>query len=146
MPLPVRPHARLSFVLGMGLALAGCGGAGEAKAPATQERSRAEEPEPRSIEEAEAQIARARADLGGGAAPADASPPRPKTPGGGVSQEERAPTATSDACASPCRALASMRRAVQALCRMTGDEDTRCVDAKRTLADSTTRTSTCSCP
>lgn len=50
-----------------------------------------------------------------------------------------------DRCASPCRALVSMRRAVAALCRMTGDTDTRCVDAKKTLADSEGRVSPCSC-
>jgi hypothetical protein len=48
-------------------------------------------------------------------------------------------------CASPCRALASMRRAVTALCRMTGDGDARCLDAKRTLLDSEGRVSPCSC-
>jgi hypothetical protein len=45
----------------------------------------------------------------------------------------------------PCRALTSMRSAVTALCRMTGNEDARCVDAKRTLADSEGRISPCSC-
>jgi hypothetical protein len=34
---------------------------------------------------------------------------------------------------------------VTALCRMTGPEDARCVDARRTLADSQARIAQCSC-
>jgi len=55
------------------------------------------------------------------------------------------PHEVEDRCTSPCRALVSMRRAVTALCRMTGDTDTRCVDAKKTLSDSEGRVSPCSC-
>jgi len=50
-----------------------------------------------------------------------------------------------DRCASPCRALASMRHAVTALCRMTGTEDARCLDAKHTLSESESRIAPCSC-
>jgi hypothetical protein len=89
--------------------------------------------------------------------PAADSPgePSPRFP----SPQKSAPTTTSpaetggrssstnveDRCGSPCRALASMRRAVGALCRMTGDEDARCADAKRTLTESEARISPCSC-
>jgi hypothetical protein len=38
-----------------------------------------------------------------------------------------------------------MRRAVDALCAMTGDTDHRCVDARRILTESTTRLATCKC-
>jgi hypothetical protein len=48
-------------------------------------------------------------------------------------------------CASPCRALASMKRAVEALCRMTGESDTKCVDARKTLADNVGKTASCKC-
>jgi hypothetical protein len=57
----------------------------------------------------------------------------------------RATTNADDRCGTPCRALVSMRRAVTALCRMTGNDDTRCVDARRTLTDSQARIAPCSC-
>ena len=142
------------------LSLAACGGAAEARAPAAQ----AAEPEPTSIEEAQDQISRARDRLasastgaqpskpGGGAPAADAARPPPPTvqsPGGESTSEPSASKAARSLddgrCSSPCRALASMRRAVTALCRMAGDTDTRCLDARRTLADSEGRISPCSC-
>jgi hypothetical protein len=131
------------------LALAACGGgaASPAKSP-TEELL-----EPRSIVEAQEQIARARESL----------EPSPAT-GATRAEEQKAPSArrqdvgppgdsnvreerpeSSDACGTRCRALASMKRAVEALCRMTGDGDTRCIDAKRTLAESTTRLAFCTC-
>ncbi|MBS2014531.1 MAG: hypothetical protein JST00_16715 [Deltaproteobacteria bacterium] len=82
----------------------------------------------------------------GGKEPAKAEATRPtqKKP---ASSNQDMPEANhaDDRCTSPCRALVSMRRAVAALCRMTGDADNRCVDAKRTLADSEGRVSPCSC-
>jgi hypothetical protein len=81
--------------------------------------------------------------------PPATDPAKPTTPGGGGTAPRDDSKATSsgseDLCVSPCRALASMKRAVDALCRMTGDADTRCVDAKKTLTDSTTRVATCKC-
>jgi hypothetical protein len=38
-----------------------------------------------------------------------------------------------------------MRRAVAALCRMTGEEDARCEDAKKTLNESESRVARCHC-
>ncbi len=153
-------------------ALPGCGGAApEAAAPSAKspESARTASPEPGSIEEAQAQIASARAQLGGdtggfavapGAAPAPApmspmspssTPLRSTSPAPPPAADSSAASGTSgaggggDRCASPCRALASMRRAVNALCRMTGNDDTRCTDAKRTLTDSEGRIAPCSC-
>lgn len=63
----------------------------------------------------------------------------------GAPGARKAGTGDGDRCAGPCRALGSMRRAVAALCRMTGSDDTRCVDAKRTLADSERHVSPCAC-
>ena len=136
-----------------------CGGAGAApKAPPAQDRTPAAEEttEPASVEAAQAQIERARTELDPGrartmtekaeTAPADhAAPPLPPDAAGGGRSEGRPSPQATDTCGSPCRALASMRRAVDALCRMTGDEDHRCVEARRTLTESTTRVGACSC-
>lgn len=72
-------------------------------------------------------------------------PARPTPAPGGDSTPSKATRNADDRCGSPCRAIASMRRAVNALCRMTGDDDARCVDAKRTLVESEGRISPCSC-
>jgi hypothetical protein len=160
----------VSFAL---LTLFACGGAAErsaAQAPqspppsAGADRStspsKEEAREPASVEEAEAQIARARAELDHGRPPheererttdtqgapqpsADAAsgavrPTTPAAPGAPSTSREAA-------CASPCRALASLRRAVEALCRMTGSEDARCTSARRTLNESVANVAHCSC-
>lgn len=85
-------------------------------------------------------------------APAPEGAPAPVSPAPARPSQQRAPETPSkaalagdDRCASPCRAIASMRRAVTALCRMTGDDDTRCVEAKVTLTDSEKRIHKCSC-
>lgn len=138
--------------------LSGCGGAaGEAGAPAAKSPESAGTSEPGSVEEAQAQIARAQAQLGGGGAagssastsvpgatPSSAAPRSPSTSPAPPAADAARPIA-EDRCGSPCRALASMRRAVTALCRMTGSEDARCSDAKRTLVDSEGRVAPCSC-
>lgn len=135
------------------VALVACGGADTAppRAPGPSTT------EPTSVEEAQDQIARAKAELGF-APPADAAkivqqpgaapaPPPPSTPPRKSSAEPKAEssTANADPCVSPCRAIASMRRAVGALCRMTGDDDARCSDAKKTLAESEAKVATCAC-
>jgi hypothetical protein len=125
-----------------------CGGAAEPKAPPqeTRERVPREEVAPRTIEDAQEQIARARAALDGTPSELDdlkATEPSaaPKAePQGGARAES-----LEDACSGSCRALASMRRAVDALCRMTGDADERCASAKRTLSDSIRRIASCRC-
>jgi hypothetical protein len=137
--------------------LAACGGAApSAKAP----ESLAEpEVEPATVEEAQQQIARAQSRLPGGSsktadrpASTESSPPSKPAPAPPPPAEplDTRPDAhtkngAGDTCSSPCRALASMRRAVTALCRMTGDTDSRCVDARRTLTDSEGRVTPCTC-
>jgi hypothetical protein len=134
--------------------LVACGGGAESlppRAPPGAEKS-VTTTDPSTVEEAQDQIARAKAELGTGtkrfAEPPPAPPPpppttQPKTPSD--AKAESSSTANADPCVSPCRAIASMRRAVGALCRLTGDEDTRCSEAKKTLADSETRIATCAC-
>ena len=136
--------------MALAMATAACGGAepAPAKAPAhvrpdaTSEEDAASEP--RTIEEAEQRIAEARATLDSrNAVKATEASPRAqadRSQGGASAREEH-----EDVCRSPCRALASLRRAVEALCRMTGDTDHRCVDARRTLDESTSRVAACTC-
>lgn len=157
------------------VALAGCGGAAPGAASPATAAPEAKAPDapsgdPSTVEQAQDQIAAAKAELaaaGGHASAADTSsrstqePPSATgtstPPAAGVARPSatppkkasapppaEAPTGTTS-CGSPCRAIASMRRAVTALCRMTGADDTRCVDAKRTLTESQTRIAPCSC-
>jgi hypothetical protein len=169
----VRSRSR-SLQVGLGaavlVAVAACGGAApEAAAPSAPSPA-AKTPdtqpgEPSTIEQAQDQIAAAKADLAASSGADKSSryapePPSATTgsappPAAGLSRPSTAPRSTlpppaeaptgTTSCGGPCRALASMRRAVTALCRMTGAEDPRCVDAKRTLADSTGRIAPCSC-
>jgi hypothetical protein len=136
----------LSLLVLTAACVAACGGAAPAKSPEASESMDRAAPEPRTprtIEEAQDQIARARASLDGSKTKATepSAPSAEKAPQGGAVREEK----PVDLCGSPCRALASMTRAVEALCRMTGDADNRCVDARRTLDESTARVSSCRC-
>lgn len=135
--------------------LAACG-APEKSGPSPETPSQHQRPqatatveaEPASIDEALARIRTAKADLEAPLLPSDkpaststpAAPPGPPRPGQPTSQPS--PPAT---CATPCRAIESMRRAVTALCRMTGEEDARCKDAKQTLVTSEERVRGCAC-
>lgn len=148
-------RTRSSLLLGSALlgsvVVAACGGAGgEAKAPAKAPEPEVPTREPSSIEEAQEQIARARTDLSAGEsgkkateADKDSAAP-PPSPGAGV-REEHSRVAPADSCSQSCRALSSMRRAVSALCRMTGEEDARCSEAKKTLGESESRVARCHC-
>ena len=133
--------------------LAACGGAASpARAP---ESMAVPEADPATIEEAQQQIARAQSRLAGGAsqtadqpaAASEAAPSLKPAPPSEPSQQSATGKrgVTDAACSSPCRALASMRRAVTALCRMTSDTDARCLDAKRTLTDNEGRVTPCTC-
>lgn len=162
----------LSSIACTSLTIVACGGGAEYP-PRAPDAKMEREADPATIEEAQARIERARASLGGATfsgpatgATSPAPPPSPVTPGSADASTDQPaktgepPKASSkkphsepnesvqrseDRCSSPCRALVSMRRAVAALCRMTGDADARCVDAKKTLSDSEGRVSPCSC-
>jgi hypothetical protein len=140
--------------------LAGCGGAAPKGAEAPASSTAPREPEPTTVEEAQAQIDRAKQELAGSARtttgagatspstgvtseppPADATGTAPSRHETKVSADEPGPSP----CASPCRAIASMRRAVTAICRIAGDTDARCEGAKQTLVDSESRVKTCGC-
>jgi hypothetical protein len=142
--MPPRRNRALVVVAALAASLVACGGAESAKAPAAMPAATtpaagtaSTENEPRTVQEAQERIARARQALepDQGAPPAPAKAPR----------ETRQEESKGDACGEPCRALDSMRRAVEALCRMTGDGDPRCLDARKTLSESTSRLATCKC-
>ena len=130
--------------------LVGCGAAGSsrpASAPAEPPRSHA------TIADAEADLARAEALLpaspgagSSGQRSADAPSEAPerdtkklsdKEAGGG----EAAPTP----CQTACRALSSMQRAAESVCRLAGDGDERCVGAKKRVENAKVRVAHCGC-
>jgi hypothetical protein len=130
-----------------------CGGAARpAEAP---------EQEPQTIEEAQmridvaSRVIQASTTLAQTAKPQEpqappAAPPSPKglgaEPGWGADTDTTGREARPQSpCDTSCRAIASMRRAVAVLCRLTGDDDARCVEAKHTLADSEQRAAACGC-
>jgi hypothetical protein len=131
--------------------------------PRAAEKSGVLEPEPATIQEAQAQLERARAQLGAGAGAAGglgaargtgsvtSATTTTEAPTSRVEAAPPAASASADeggraaACMTPCRAIASMRRAVEAICRMAGAQDTRCTDARKTLGDSETRVAGCGC-
>lgn len=140
--------AVVATIVSGAIALTACGGAPEAASPASPaakapDESRSTTGEPGSIEEAQSQIASARAQLGGDGAPGRLAPQSAPPPP--AADTATRPGTPQDRCGSPCRALSSMRRAVSALCRMTGNEDARCAEAKRTLVESEGRVAPCSC-
>ena len=107
--------------------------------------------EPTTVDEARAQIARAEAELRGGLegakkAESTGTEERPKAePRSPAPPHEDKSLTDAPSCRTPCQALRSMRRAVDALCRMTGDADERCLEARKTLATSEVRAATCGC-
>jgi hypothetical protein len=131
-------------------ALAACGGAA---APAGAQYASPTR-EPTTIEEAQAQLENARAELEPGTKKTESGSPTssPVTPAPAPALSSSAPAGAADQSAGPqpecvtrCRAIASMRRAVAAICRMAGEEDARCTDARKVLQESEARVASCSC-
>ena len=151
-------------VAALGVCIAGAAGcaANEAAAPAAAEPTgmKLESREPATIEEAQAQLEQARAQLPGAAAFVSTTPAAeaggvPGPTGGGVTTQSTTETALPDTsskrrelqrCGNACGAMQSMRHAVDAICRMAGESDARCTDARRTLKDSETKVAGCGCP
>jgi hypothetical protein len=114
------------------LLLASC--ARDAKSPETPA---ADSPsQSSSTDDALADLQRAERELEGAlSSRAYAGPPADKAPTK-KEEEERSGGAegqAGDACGTACRALASMRRASEHLCGLTGDTDARCSDARSRL-------------
>lgn len=125
------------------LSLAACGGA---QSPAGASPPAAEPVfAPTTIEEAEAQIREAEAALGRGEAPEVATAGAATSRAAADDAVAAEPKDRRDPCRTSCRALASMTRAVEALCRMTSDADARCAKGRATLAESQARAASCGC-
>ena len=100
-------------------------------------------PEPTTVDEALEQIRVAKGRL---TPPHDAAPTKPTAqPGPHPAPGTQEPLHAGSACGDGCRAITSMRRAVTALCRMTGDDDARCKDARETLQSREAKLASCGC-
>jgi hypothetical protein len=121
--------------------------AAPATAPPAVNEPKEESREPATIEEAQAAFERARAQLAGGAAAGPGAAGKAVTTaleaGGTTSSTEPGPPPP---CGNACNAMGSMRRAVEAICRLAGESDARCTDARRTMKDSEAKVVGCGCP
>jgi hypothetical protein len=87
-----------------------------------------------------------------GGKPADAAPKSPKREAqqddaraeAKKADEERS-TREPAPCETACRALASMSRAADAICRMAGDADPKCASARKRVDESAARVAQCRC-
>jgi hypothetical protein len=135
-------HLRMS-VLGF-LVLGGLTAAGCASQPAPAKVGSGAEP-PASGEEAERTLADAENELtsmlldGGTQAepfheePNDVSPAPPPPPGDAHPMADSETNRRQQRCTRACKALASMERAANGLCELTGDGDARCDSARERL-------------
>lgn len=143
----LRPFALLSL-FGASVAFVACGGGMapmEAPSKGYPPPTFVVEREPQTIEEATAQLERAKQAFGGtheaGAPPtASGTAVHPTAPHPDVE-----PLNAADECTNLCRAFSSMQRAQAAICRLAGDSDPRCVEAKKVVEDNAKRVAQCSC-
>ena len=162
--VPTRTRRATSLLLV--LLAAGC-------APARSASTGGAEPaRPMTLDEAEAELARAERDLGlapppplaeqrkpaDAKAPADAPPPPPPAtanapPLAPAPRETTGKDAATDReegkpaspCAVACRALSSMKRAADTICRIAGDDSPRCGAARQKVVEGTARVAACGC-
>jgi hypothetical protein len=119
--------------------------------------SAAKDEEFTNLEAAERALNQAKSDLDrlaladapvriGRAAPADGAPKAEKkdksASGAGAAAASPAPNAL---CDNACRAFASLTRAASAVCRLDGNGGSHCSRAKKVVADSQQRVSSCAC-
>jgi hypothetical protein len=89
----------------------------------------------------------------GGAQPSPPPAPAPKDARGPADRSHADETGEGDRrelqqpspCENACRALASMKRAADAICRLAGSGDARCTDAQRKVESSVSRVAVCGC-
>lgn len=139
-------------------------------APRPPAAAEAPEPEPTTVEEATSQLERGASRLeqalapkgdatvgagpGAGAGTPPSQPQLPSVPapaqgqpvGGGEARPQQAQEERwREPCTEACRALASMRRAAETICRLAGPEDARCQGARRRVQEGEGRASPCGC-
>ncbi|MEB2310997.1 MAG: hypothetical protein OZ928_04070 [Polyangiaceae bacterium] len=112
------------------------------------------EPPLESLPEAEAALARASAELDGlygasssevGARPSAAAPAAPADAAGAAAPAQAARAEGGSSCETTCRAFGSLRRAADAVCRLAGDDDSRCARGRKLVADNAQRVAACGC-
>lgn len=134
---------RMAWIPPVFALFAACGGgapgAGGAKEPDV--RTVDQDGTPDTVEKAKAQLERARAQLETAGAHVESQP----TVANGGSQPKPTPPQVENECSRLCRAFDSMRRAQDAICRLAGEEDPQCADAKKVVADSAQRVAKCGC-
>jgi hypothetical protein len=140
-----RMRLRIGHALGLLVALAVVSGC--AASPVTSTKAADEERLPGDVEGTLAALDQAEGELAGaigplpGAAPAEQPSPSPPPPaplraeGKSETEGDGAPEAQAaelrrSPCDTACRALSSMRRAVEHLCGLTGEGDARCASAR----------------
>jgi len=105
------------------------------------------------LETAQAELEHARVELNRALA---VRAPRPASGGGAPAAASRgaadaAPPAKAEkksaesSCATACRAFASLERAADAVCRITGQKDGRCSHARAVVSDAKQRVAVCTC-
>ena len=117
-----------------------------------------------TVEAAERALARAKSDFDrlamneppapAPAAPAPATAPEKSAPRSQKKDRARASagaaeatgSAPSNPCENACRALSSMSRAANAVCRLDGESGAHCTHAKQVVTDSQRRITSCVCP
>jgi len=139
------------LVVGL-LLLAGCGAM-----PGPPPSQPARDPEPSTIEEAQARLDQEEARLKRVAptkketyaSPPPSAPAPAPTPVATAGAPPASPQAGGKAeeggCQDACRALSSMRRAADTICRLAGPDDARCQTARRRVHEGEERASTCGC-
>lgn len=105
------------------------------------------------LQTAQAELEHARVELNRALA---VRAPRPASGGGAPAAASRgaadaAPPAKAEkksaesSCATACRAFASLERAADAVCRITGEKDGRCAHAHAVVSDAKQRVAVCTC-
>ena len=105
-----------------------------------------------SVEDAERDLTSAEGSLTRALPPGQQSRPGTVSEAPKMAPSADEPAAPADAgarepspCEVACRALASMARAADAVCRLAGPDDPRCLSARKRVEDATTRAQACSC-
>jgi hypothetical protein len=105
------------------------------------------------LESAQAELEHARVELNRALS---ARAPRAKSGGGAPAAASRGAAADAapakaekksaeSSCATACRAFASLERAADAVCRITGEKDGRCAHAHAVVSDAKQRLAVCTC-
>lgn len=78
-------------------------------------------------------------------APPSSPPPAPATGATTKAPEREGLPQDASACATACRALGSMTKATETICRLAGASDERCTKAQHSIDDARTSMRTCVC-